>query len=81
MNEEWARLDALRRRIVELEERVAALDGRTSSFAAAELAVEPELVNLIRQGNQLEAIKLYRAHTGVGLAEAKAAIDHMAGQI
>jgi ribosomal protein L7/L12 len=29
----------------------------------------------ISQGNKIEAIKLYREKTGVGLAEAKAAVD------
>lgn len=33
--------------------------------------------DLVRQGLKIEAIKLYREQTGVGLAEAKAAIDQM----
>lgn len=31
--------------------------------------------DLVRQNRKIEAIKLYRERTGVGLAEAKAAID------
>jgi ribosomal protein L7/L12 len=30
---------------------------------------------LIRQGRKIEAIRVYRAQTGVGLAEAKAAVE------
>jgi ribosomal protein L7/L12 len=32
---------------------------------------------LVRQGNKIGAIKLYREKTGVSLAEAKAVIDNM----
>jgi ribosomal protein L7/L12 len=34
-----------------------------------------EIYDLVRRGNKIEAIKLYRNHTNLGLAEAKAAID------
>lgn len=32
---------------------------------------------LIRGGQKIQAIKLYRGATGAGLAEAKAAVDHL----
>ena len=35
----------------------------------------PELQAAIQRGNKIEAIKIYRELTGLGLAEAKAAID------
>jgi ribosomal protein L7/L12 len=38
---------------------------------------EEEIKNLIRAGNKIGAIKLYRAKTGFGLKEAKLAVDQM----
>ncbi len=35
------------------------------------------IMELLRQGNKIEAIKLYRAMTGLGLKEAKDAVDAM----
>lgn len=35
------------------------------------------VVGLLREGRKIEAIKLYREQTGVGLAEAKAAVEAM----
>jgi ribosomal protein L7/L12 len=43
-------------------------------------AVPPELVNALQRGNLIEAIKIYRAMTGLGLKEAKAAVEGMAPQ-
>jgi ribosomal protein L7/L12 len=34
---------------------------------------------LLASGNKIEAIKQYRTETGMGLAEAKAAVDSYAG--
>jgi hypothetical protein len=34
--------------------------------------------NAVDAGHKIEAIKIYRAETGVGLKEAKHAIDHLA---
>ncbi|HXV97640.1 MAG TPA: ribosomal protein L7/L12 [Anaerolineae bacterium] len=42
---------------------------------APEPSYMAEIYDLVRRGNKIEAIKLYRGHTGLGLAEAKAAID------
>ena len=36
-----------------------------------------DILSLMRQGQKIEAIKLYRARTGAGLAEAKAAVEAM----
>ena len=48
------------------------------------LAEEPDpagdlepIRDLVRQNRKIEAIKLYREQTGVGLAEAKAVIDRL----
>jgi ribosomal protein L7/L12 len=35
----------------------------------------PEVVNALQRGKMIEAIKLYRERTGLGLREAKAACD------
>jgi ribosomal protein L7/L12 len=41
--------------------------------------VPDDVVQLIRAGQKIAAIKLYRERTGVGLKEAKDAIDALAG--
>ena len=43
--------------------------------AAAWLELTPEELHLVRMGKKINAIKIYRDRTGVGLADAKAAID------
>jgi hypothetical protein len=43
-------------------------------------AVPPEMVGALQRGNMIEAIKIYRGITGLGLREAKAAVEGMAGQ-
>ena len=40
-----------------------------------------ELVELIRQGRMIEAIKLVREQTGCGLVEAKAAVDKLQREV
>ncbi|ABU60418.1 ribosomal protein L7/L12 [Roseiflexus castenholzii] len=39
------------------------------------LMVRPQIEALLKQGKQIEAIKLYRLETGLGLKEAKDAIE------
>jgi large subunit ribosomal protein L7/L12 len=81
-----AEIEALFLRVEALEARVAALDGRPSP-APAETAGEGaagsdlQIAELARQGELIEAIKLYRERTGVGLAEAKAVVEEMARRI
>jgi ribosomal protein L7/L12 len=38
-------------------------------------ALAPQIQDALRHGNKIEAIKIYRELTGVGLAEAKQVID------
>ena len=38
-----------------------------------------EIIALLRRGRKIEAIKLYREMTGLGLKEAKDAVDRMEG--
>ena len=68
---------ALRARINELEDRL--------KFIYSKLEIEypenpdpimsPKIQDALRHGNKIEAIKIYRELTGVGLAEAKDEID------
>lgn len=64
------------------EAKTALQEWRTKSEAHEELAdsveaaiSDPQIVAAIRQGKFIEAIKLYRAKTGVSLQDAKHAID------
>jgi ribosomal protein L7/L12 len=83
VSDDWVRaqLDGLRSRVAELEARVADLDGKASSAAAAESALDPDIVELIRSGRTIQAIQLHRERTGLGLAEAKEAVERMAASI
>jgi len=42
-------------------------------------SLPPDVVDALRQGNKIEAIKRLRAAIGVGLAEAKAVVDAAEG--
>jgi ribosomal protein L7/L12 len=79
------------RRIAELERKVSELYkrlgqeeptgfGSDDGFAEppSVVAVEdPRLIELLQAGKDMDAIKLYRELTGVGLAEAKDAVDQL----
>ena len=43
--------------------------------AAATGGVSAEVLDMVRQGRKIQAIKIYRDQTGVGLKEAKDVID------
>jgi ribosomal protein L7/L12 len=40
----------------------------------------PGVVRELEQGRKIQAIKIYREETGAGLAEAKAAVEAIAGE-
>ena len=80
------------RRIAELERKVAELYKRLgqaepnfgggfgfdSDQPASVSAVEdPRLIELVQADKKIQAIKLYRELTGVGLAEAKDAVEQL----
>ena len=74
--------EGLRRRVEALERQVALLQGHAAAApAAGEFSATPgaPLPGVVRAtllaGNKIEAIKLYRRATGVGLKEAKDAVD------
>jgi large subunit ribosomal protein L7/L12 len=64
-------------RVADLERRVAALDGE-QGIAPGPPGQNPEIARLAREGNLIQAIKLYREQTGVGLREAKDAVEALA---
>jgi len=77
----------LRRRVDELERRVAALEwALRSSSTQTESApapggagqVSPEVLQLALQGQKIQAIKILREQTGLGLKESKDIVDGLA---
>lgn len=76
---------ALKTQVDKLTRAVAALyakNGETMPDAAYSLDnVPPDVVELVRAGNLIHAIKLWRDYTGLGLAEAKAEMEELAGRI
>jgi len=81
--------EEIRIRLVKLENRVAYLFqelGLEEKYQV-ELAQVPlqsgmaDVISLLRRNQKINAIKLYREKTGVGLAEAKDAVERMEGLI
>jgi ribosomal protein L7/L12 len=69
---------ALKARIDELESRLKFIYRRLNIEYAdpnSDPALSPQVQEALRRGNKIEAIKIYRELTGVGLAEAKQVID------
>jgi hypothetical protein len=66
-----------RARLDYIEQQLEALfPGRYIPFAAANAgAMPPGIVELVRAGKMIAAIKAYRDATGAGLADAKRAIE------
>jgi ribosomal protein L7/L12 len=69
------------------QERLARLESQVNYLlrylgvdadAAADDAIPPQVAALIQQGKLIQAIKVYRRMTGLGLKEAKDAVDAMA---
>ena len=53
--------------------------GGADEAEQADLSLNEEEARLVQNGNKIEAIKLYHERTGVGLKEAKDAVDRVAG--
>ena len=69
---------ALKARIDELETRLKFIYRRLNLEYAdpnSDPVLSPQIQEALRHGNKIEAIKIYREITGVGLAEAKNVID------
>ena len=68
----------LESRVRELEDKLEFLYRRLNINYAdpnSDPALAPQIQEALRRGNKIEAIKIYRELTGVGLAEAKDAIE------
>ncbi len=73
----WPMPDPSAKRIAYLERRVSELSKRLG----VEEAPLTEVQELVTQGRKINAIKLYREQTGVGLREAKEAVDSLEAQM
>jgi large subunit ribosomal protein L7/L12 len=71
----------LQQRVAALEAQVAALTGNPSAIPSVPSApvggpeTDPEVLACLQTGNEIGAIKAWRERTGLGLAEAKFAVD------
>lgn len=77
------RLSQLALKVGELERQLAYVMHKLNlQYQAAPLSTaQTEALQWLRQGNKIEAIKVYRQHTGTGLKEAKDAIDALERQL
>lgn len=67
---------ALRARVAELESRVDFLYNRLGITHVRDTGLaEARVVETLKKGNKIEAIKIYREIYNCGLAEAKQAVD------
>jgi ribosomal protein L7/L12 len=74
----------LRSRVNELEERLKFLYERLNldyMDPNSDPIRSPKIQEALQRGNKIEAIKIYRELTGLGLAEAKQAVDHLESRL
>jgi len=68
----------LRNRVRDLEDRLDFLYRRMGvEYVDNPGTADSRIIALIKQGNKIEAIKMYRELTNLGLAEAKAAVEKL----
>ena len=73
---------ALHARVAELEDRLEYLYKRLNiEYVANPSAIDPRIVEYLKKGNKIEAIKIYREIHNVGLAEAKQAVEGVAASL
>ena len=73
MDDELQRLRTLETQVAYLYRHLG-LDP-ADAVPTASGALDPEVVQLINSGNKIAAIKVHRERTGLGLAEAKDAVE------
>jgi ribosomal protein L7/L12 len=72
----------LRARVAELEDKLEKVYRHLGlAYDSNAPAEDPRLIACLRQGNLIEAIKVYRENHNVSLAEAKAAVEQMRGRL
>ena len=73
----------LRARIIKLEGQVNFLYKKLNIEFVPETQItdDPKIVEFLKKGQMLEAIKVHRQNTGAGLAEAKTAVEEMQGRL
>ena len=73
---------ALRSRIAELEDRLDFLYKHLRiEYSDNPEAANEKVIDMLRRGNKIEAIKIYREIHNVGLAEAKQVVDSMESRL
>jgi ribosomal protein L7/L12 len=76
------RFEALERRMAAIEEKLGVTPelGMRLADGRPPAAPSSEVLELVRAGNTLGAIKSYRAQTGAGLREAKSVVESLRGR-
>ena len=73
---------ALRARVAELETRVDYLYKHLGiTFVQDRNMGDARVIDMLKKGNKIEAIKIYREIYNVGLAEAKQAVDSLEARL
>jgi large subunit ribosomal protein L7/L12 len=73
-----ARIEALEAQVAELYRLIDHPQPAPAGDAPAGTTFPPEVVELALAGKKIEAIKVLRDRTGLGLAEAKTVVDQIA---
>jgi hypothetical protein len=76
-------LQQLRRRVVELEGRLNYLYKYLGATFVPEPAPgdDPRIIEQLKKGNLIEAVKIHRELNGSSLTEAKEAVEEMQGRL
>ena len=70
-------IEELQTRVATLEAQMQALLEHLGVGASPEDALERQVIEFIRADRVIEAVKLYRERTGLGLKESKDAVDNL----
>lgn len=73
----------MRDRIIQLEGQVKFLYKHlgVTFIPEAQAGDDPRIIEALKKGDLLGAIKVYRGNTGVGYEEGKAAVEEMKGRL